>query len=80
MDFSSVIAAVSAVGFPIVCCLMMGYYVKYTADRQREDTKELNKQHTQEMMIFKDEIKDALGKMTLVLTQLCERLEKEDKD
>lgn len=77
MDFPTIISAVSAVGFPIVCCLAMGWYVKYNTDKQREDTKELNAQHSAEMMAFKDEIKDALNNNTIALTKLCERLDKE---
>lgn len=77
MEFTTIITAISTVGFPIICCLGMGWYVKYNTDRQREDTKELNAQHSAEMMAFKDEIKDALNNNTIALTKLCERLDKE---
>lgn len=74
MEFQSIIKSVLDVGFPIVCCLLMGYYVKYITDKQREDTKELNAQHTKEMLEFKDEIKDALNNNTLALNRLCDKL------
>lgn len=77
MDFPTIITAVSTVGFPVICCIGMGWYVKYSTDRQREDTKELNAQHSAEMMAFKDEIKDALNNNTVALTKLCEKLDKE---
>lgn len=77
MDFPALVTAISTVGFPVICCLGMGWYVKYSTDRQREDTKELNAQHSAEMMAFKDEIKDALNNNTIALTKLCERLDKE---
>lgn len=77
MDFPTIVTAISTVGFPVICCLGMGWYVKYSTDRQREDTKELNAQHSAEMMAFKDEIKDALNNNTIALTKLCERLDKE---
>lgn len=77
MDFPTIITAISTVGFPVICCVGMGWYVKYSTDRQREDTKELNSQHSAEMMAFKDEIKDALNNNTIALTKLCEKLDKE---
>lgn len=77
MDFPTIVTAISTVGFPVICCVGMGWYVKYSTDRQREDTKELNAQHSAEMMAFKDEIKDALNNNTVALTKLCEKLDKE---
>lgn len=77
MDLPTIVTAISTVGFPVICCLGMGWYVKYSTDRQREDTKELNAQHSAEMMAFKDEIKDALNNNTIALTKLCEKLDKE---
>ena len=77
MDLPTIITAISTVGFPVICCIGMGWYVKYSTDRQREDTKELNAQHSAEMMAFKDEIKDALNNNTIALTKLCEKLDKE---
>lgn len=77
MDFPTIVTAISTVGFPVICCIGMGWYVKYSTDRQREDTKELNAQHSAEMMAFKDEIKDALNNNTVALTKLCEKLDKE---
>ena len=77
MDFPTIVTAISTVGFPVICCIGMGWYVKYSTDRQREDTKELNAQHSAEMLAFKDEIKDALNNNTIALTKLCEKLDKE---
>jgi uncharacterized membrane protein (DUF106 family) len=64
--------------FPIVACICMALYVKYITDNNREDTKELNKKHTEEMNAFKDEIKEALNNNTIALTKLCEKLEREE--
>lgn len=60
--------------FPIVACIVMAIYVKDITIASREDTKELNKQHTEEMMIFKDEIKEALNKNTDAINKLCEKI------
>lgn len=64
--------------FPIVACVFMAVYVKYITDNNREDTKELNRKHTEEMNAFKDEIKEALNNNTIALTRLCEKLEREE--
>lgn len=76
MPVSELIGAVASVGFPIVCCVAMMYYVKYLTDKHIEETKELNKQHSDEMATFKDEVKEALNNNTIAITKLCEKLEK----
>lgn len=70
---------ISTLGFPIVACICMALYVKEQTKNNREDVKELNTQHTQEMNAFKDEIKEALNNNTIALTKLCEKLEREEK-
>ena len=66
---------ISTLGFPIVACISMALYVKEQTKNNREDVKELNALHTQEMATFKDEIKEALNNNTLALTKLCEKLD-----
>lgn len=75
MDIATLIGSYA---FPIVACIAMAWYVKDTSDKNREETKELNKQHSEEMLSFKDEIKTALNNNTLALTKLCERLGGDD--
>lgn len=77
MDVNTVVSLISSVGFPIVSCIAMAYYVKYITDKNREATKELNESHTKEMLDFKDEIKEALNNNTIALTRLCDQLGKE---
>jgi len=57
----------------------MALYVKEQTKNNREDVKELNAQHSQEMNAFKDEIKEALNNNTIALTKLCEKLEREEE-
>lgn len=54
----------------------MAIYVQKITQQNREDTKELNKQHTEEMLQFKEDMKEALNNNTLALNKLCEKLEK----
>lgn len=70
---------ISTLGFPIVACICMALYVKEQTKNNREDVKELNAQHSQEMNAFKDEIKEALNNNTIALTKLCEKLEREEE-
>lgn len=66
---------IGTLGFPIVACISMALYVKEQTKNNREDVKELNAQHSQEMATFKDEIKEALNNNTIALTKLCEKLD-----
>ena len=66
---------IGSLGFPIVACICMALYVKEQTKNNREDVKELNKEHSEEMSMFKDEIKEALNNNTIALNKLCEKLE-----
>ena len=37
MDVNVILQAVGTLGFPIICAIAMGWYVKYITDRNRED-------------------------------------------
>lgn len=74
MDASALISAVTTLGFPIVMCGAMAYYVKYITDKHREEVVKLNEQHKQEML----DIIKAVDNNTIALTKLCERLDKEN--
>lgn len=73
MDWNIITQAVTTVGFPIVMCGAMAYYVKYTTDKHREEIAKLNAQHRQEML----DIVKAVDNNTIALTKLCEKLDKE---
>lgn len=75
MDMQILIQAVTQVGFPIVCCGAMMWYVKYTTDKNREEVDKLNEQHRQEMT----DMTTALNNNTVVLTRLCEILKSGDE-
>lgn len=68
MDVNTILQAVGTVGFPIVCAIAMGWYVKYVTDRNREDIDKLNEQHQQEMK----EVTTALNNNTLALQKLSD--------
>jgi hypothetical protein len=73
MDVNALMQAVGTVGFPIVCAICMGWYIKYSTDRNREDIAKLNEQHKNEM----SEVTQALNNNTLVIQHLCDVLSKD---
>lgn len=64
--------AITTVGFPIVMCGVMGWYVKYQTDRNREDVKILNEQHAKEML----GMTEAINNNTQALIELKETMKK----
>lgn len=74
MDANTIISMVSSLGFPVIMCGAMAYYVKYTHDqhvKERESTASL---HREEM----NSITEALNNNTIALTKLCERMSEND--
>lgn len=66
-----VIQLISSVGFPIVACLGMGWYVKYQTDSYREEVKDMQKEHKEEIQ----KMSDALNNNTAALQRLCDKLD-----
>lgn len=60
MDLNSVVTIISAVGFPIVACIGMGWFVKYLIDNNNKKI---------------SEITTALNNNTLVVQKLCDMLD-----
>ena len=57
---NDVVQMITTLGFPIVCCIFLGWYVKYSIDKytnmiaslnseHREDLTKMNEQHTKEI-------------------------------
>lgn len=73
MGIPDIISAITTVGFPIVMCGAMAWYVKYITDKNREQINEMNEKHKTEM----NDIVTAVNNNTLALQKLCERMENE---
>ena len=78
MSIEVICGLVGSIGFPIVACICLAYYVKEITKQQRDDTLKLNEEHTKEMLAFKDEIKEALNNNTIALTKLCDKLDNKE--
>ena len=70
MDITQITQMIMNVGFPIVMCSAMAWYVKDTSDKHREEVRQLNKQHNDEMQ----QVTAALNNNTLALQRLCDKL------
>lgn len=58
--------------FPIVMCILMGWYVKYREDKHSEEIKETRESHKAEM----DKVTDALNNNTLALQHLTDYMQR----
>lgn len=70
IDFDAISNLVSTVGFPIVCFLMCGWYVKYREDKNDEKVEKINTQHDEENR----RMVDAVNNNTLALQKLTDKL------
>lgn len=60
MDMNMILQAITSVGFPIVMCLMLMWYVKEISSKHKEES---------------DKFAEALNSNTLVLQKLCDKLD-----
>ena len=72
MDANTIIALIGSVGFPIVACGAMAYYVKYITDKNREQLTEIMNQHKKEMT----DVTTAVNNNTLALQKLSDYMER----
>lgn len=70
MDFTNVTALIGSFGFPIVACIVMGWYVKYQMDESNKRLDRITEEHKQEV----SEVTKALNNNTIALEKLCERI------
>lgn len=71
---NEIVTMITTVGFPIVACLLLGWYVKNSNDQYREDIRSMQQMHKDEI----GKVTEALNNNTLVLQKLCDKLEKEE--
>ena len=70
LTINDIVTIVTSVGFPIVACGAMGWYVKYISDRHSTEVQQLNEQHQEEMK----QVTEALNNNTLALHKLCDKI------
>lgn len=75
MNMNDLISVISSVGFPVVACIGLGWYVKYITDNNNKEVAEMRKEHQDEI----SKVTDALNNNTLALQRLCDRIDREEK-
>lgn len=75
MDVASLTSLIGSIGFPIVACLGLAWYVKYQTDTNNESVRLMTEEHKKEM----NEVTTALNNNTIAITKLCERLGNNDE-
>lgn len=70
MDAGTILNLIGSYAFPIVACIFMGWFIKYTTDKHREEIASLNVQHKTEM----ESVTSAINNLNVVTTKLYERL------
>lgn len=69
---NDIIAAISTVGFPIVACLGLGWFVKYQTDQNNAEVAEMRKEHLDEI----SKVTEALNNNTLAIQRLTDLIMK----
>lgn len=69
-----IFSVIGQYAFPIVACVVMGWYVKYIQDNYRKDISDISIRHKDEM----DNVMTALNNNTMAIQRLTDFIEKED--
>ena len=56
MDTNVILQAISSVGFPIVMCLILAFYIKYVTEKNNEIIMQIMDKHKEETVDFKTAI------------------------
>lgn len=71
MDAQGIVTLIQSVGFPIVMCGLMAWYVKYITDKNREQITAEREAHKEEM----NEVVKAINNNTVVIERLIAKLD-----
>lgn len=72
-DMPNVVSTIQSVGFPIVMCLAMAWYVWDNNKSHRDEISRLNAQHAEEMK----SVTEAIHNNTVALEKLCTLMERD---
>lgn len=76
MDFNTISTMIGALGFPIVACCGMAYFFSKVNDNYRNDIKELQSNHKEEI----SNMTTAINNNTLVIQKLVDRMDDIDQE
>lgn len=69
-----IIQIIQTLGFPIGCCVFLGWYIKKISDEYREDIRSITDKYDESIKEFRK----TLEKYTIVLSSIENRLEKKE--
>lgn len=75
VDANGIITLIQSIGFPIVMCGLMAWYVKYITDKNREEIAQEREAHKQEM----NQVITAINNNTVVIGKLIAKLDAESE-
>ena len=65
-----ILQIIQTVGFPVACCVFLGYFIKKQNDEYREDVRNITEKYENAI----DRFSKSIDKNTIVLTSLEARL------
>lgn len=70
MDSTQIINVVQSIGFPIVMCGAMGWFVFYMFNKNNEQVQKIQEQHQEEIQ----ELQQAIDNNTIALTKVIDAI------
>lgn len=71
MDINAISTLITTVGFPIVACGFLAWYVKYQTDQNNQEVSQMRKEHKEEL----EKVSEALNRNTVALEKLCTQID-----
>ena len=71
MEIADVLQLIPSLGFPIVACICMGWYVKFQTENNSTEVKEMRQEHSATIA----KVTEALNNNTLALQQLVDKFD-----
>lgn len=71
MDANMIVSIIGSLGFPILACLGLAWWTKYTTDQNNARMDKLQTEHKEEIA----KVTEALNNNTLALQRLCDKME-----
>lgn len=62
---------IASLGFPIVACIAMGWYVKYQTDQNNKEVENMRKEHKEEVQ----KMTEAINNNTIAMQKLVDKIE-----
>ena len=76
MDANTLMTMIGSLGFPIVACIAIAWFFNKTNENYRNDIKEMNSQHREEVKAMTD----AINNNTLVIQKLIDEMEAKNNE